>query len=58
MKEIHVGFYDIRLKKAFEKLKEGKYEDKELFKYINRAIKDLKKNPFCGVKIPKKLIPK
>jgi Txe/YoeB family toxin of Txe-Axe toxin-antitoxin module len=29
-----------------------------LHKFISRAIDDLKENPFCGIPIPKRLIPK
>ena len=39
-------------------LTEGKFEDKQLYDFIDRAIKDLKSNPTCGTKIPKKLWPK
>jgi len=29
-----------------------------LYKFIDRAIDDLKQNPTCGIKIPKKMWPK
>ena len=57
-KQINVAFISQKLKEQFEYLKEGKFEDKELYKFINRAIDDLKLNPLCGIKIPKKLWPK
>ena len=57
-KEIHVAFITQKLKEQFESLKEGKFEDKELYKFIDRATDDLKQNPTCGIKIPKKLWPK
>jgi len=57
-REIFVAFINEKLKSNFKKLVKGKFEDKQLFKFINRAIDDLKKNPFCGIKIPKKLWPK
>ena len=53
-----VGFINKNLKEVYEELKEGKFESKELFKFINRAMDDLKQNPSCGTKIPKKLWPK
>ncbi len=53
-----VYFADERLKEAYEKLKDSKVENKMLYKWISRAIDDLKLNAFCGVQIPKKLIPK
>lgn len=49
-----VQFADNKTKKAYEKL--NKHDD--LHKYISRAIKDLEENAFCGVQIPKKIIPK
>ena len=57
-KKISVAFVNKRLKHEFDILKEGKFEDKELYEFIDRAIDDLKENPICGTKIPKKLWPK
>jgi Txe/YoeB family toxin of Txe-Axe toxin-antitoxin module len=56
-KEIYVAFISKKLKKEFESLKDGKFEDKTLYKFIDRAIDDLKLNPLSGTKIPKKLWP-
>jgi Txe/YoeB family toxin of Txe-Axe toxin-antitoxin module len=58
MKQVYVTFGDKKVEKAFEELKEGKYESKQLFVFIERAISDLKKDPNCGIKLPKKLWPK
>jgi Txe/YoeB family toxin of Txe-Axe toxin-antitoxin module len=57
-KPIYVTFIDKKLESEFESLKEGKFEDKRLYKFMDRAIKDLKKDPSSGTKIPKKLWPK
>ena len=57
-KSISVAFISKKLKDEFESLKEGKFGDKQLYKFINRAIDDLKQNPVSGTKIPKKLWPK
>lgn len=54
-REILVAFADEKLRGIFEKLKET---DSELYKFISRAIDDLKENPFCGIHIPKRLMPK
>ena len=54
----YVAFGDKRLEKEFEILKEGKFQDKQLYHFIERAIKDLKQDPACGIKIPKRLWPK
>jgi Txe/YoeB family toxin of Txe-Axe toxin-antitoxin module len=56
MKEQKVAFIDIKLKETFESLAES--SEKNLAKFINRAIDDLKKDPYCGVHISRKLIPK
>ncbi len=53
-----VGFAKYELKNAFLELKEGKFEEKNLYEFIHRAINDLKINPFSGIKIPKRLWPK
>ena len=55
MKEKFVAFVGENTKKAFEKLKD---KDPQLHKFITRAIEDLKKDPFVGIAVPKKLIPK
>jgi Txe/YoeB family toxin of Txe-Axe toxin-antitoxin module len=57
MKSI-VYFGDEKLKDAYEKLKDSKVEDKMLYKWISRAIDDLEINAFCGIQIPKRIIPK
>ena len=57
-KEIFVAFISKELKKEFESLKDGKFEDKNLYTFIDRAMNDLKINPNCGIKIPRKLWPK
>ncbi|MBU3907504.1 MAG: hypothetical protein KKA64_04625 [Nanoarchaeota archaeon] len=53
-----VAFADENLKKAYFKLREGKFEDKQMFDFINRAIDDLKQNPLSGTRVPNHLIPK
>ena len=57
-KEVHVTFITEKLKKNFESLKEGRFENKQLYKFISRALDDIKENPSCSVKIPRKLWPK
>ncbi|MEM2131526.1 MAG: hypothetical protein QXR96_03310 [Candidatus Woesearchaeota archaeon] len=53
-----VYFADEKLKECFEKLKNSKFEDQELYKWISKAINDLEQNAFCGIQTQKKLIPK
>jgi Txe/YoeB family toxin of Txe-Axe toxin-antitoxin module len=55
--ESKIQFVDERIKKAFEKLSTGNHEEKEIRHFIERAFEDISKNPFCGIQIPKRLIP-
>jgi len=57
-KEIKVAFISEKIKAEFDSLKSGKFEDQQLYNFINRALDDLKKNPICGTKIPKSNWPK
>ena len=57
-KEIYVAFVSEKLKSSFNSLKEGKFEDKNLYTQIDSSINELKKNPNSGIKIPKHLWPK
>ena len=54
----HIRFVDDKLKKTFYKLEKGSACEKELFKFINQALNNIEENAFCGIQIPKKLIPK
>lgn len=53
-----VFFGDTAIQASFQQLKSGKTEDKQLHKWISRAIQDIKENAFCGTQIAKRLIPK
>jgi len=53
-----IGFAEPSIKKAFNDLEKGKHEDKELFRFLQRAIEDLKSNPFSGIRVPSRLWPK
>ena len=53
MKKVEVKFANEKVLKAYQKL-----DDEKLKKFINRALDDIKENPFCGIQVPKKLIPK
>jgi len=52
-RKIIVVFVDKELENKFENLKNGTGEEKQLYKFIRRAIEDLKQDPTCGIKIPK-----
>jgi Txe/YoeB family toxin of Txe-Axe toxin-antitoxin module len=53
-----VAFGDEAIQNAFEELKKGRFEEKKLASFIQRAIDDLKENPLIGIKVPSKLWPK
>ena len=57
-KEKFVTFIDKQTEDSFEKLRLGKFEDKRLYEFIERAILDLKKDSASGIKIEKRLWPK
>jgi len=57
-KPVYVSFCNKRIESSFEELMKGKFHDKQLYEFIDRAIRDLKKNPACGTKICKRLWPK
>lgn len=55
--ECKIQFANEKVQKAFEKLDSGNFEEKQLKILIKRAFEDICKNPFCGIQIPKRLIP-
>jgi hypothetical protein len=57
-KPVYVAFANKKIEHDFERLNEEKFEDKQLYIFIQRAIDDLKKDPMCGTKISKSLWPK
>ena len=52
-----VFFIDEKLKITYQRLSTSKADEQELYKWVSRAINDLKENAFCGIQIPKRLIP-
>jgi|TARA_B100001971_G_C18157485_1_gene519410 Txe/YoeB family toxin of Txe-Axe toxin-antitoxin module len=53
-----IKFADKKLKNSLDKLRYSKIENKKLYEWLNRALDDLEDNPYCGIQIPKRLIPK
>jgi len=49
-----IQFADDKIKNSFDKLEE---ENPRLFKFLTRAFEDIQENCFCGIQIPKRLIP-
>lgn len=50
-----IQFANEKIKESFDKLKR---EDNKMYNFILRAFKDIEENVFCGIQIPKRLIPK
>ncbi|MBI2576179.1 hypothetical protein HYV84_03125 [Candidatus Woesearchaeota archaeon] len=57
IKPIFVTFGEKKTEQDLELLKQGKFQDRQLYRFVDRAIDDMKKNPACGIKIPKRLWP-
>ena len=53
-----IRFVDIKLKESLQSLKFSKTEDRKLYEWISRALKDIEENAFCGKQIPKRLFPR
>ena len=53
-----VIFHSKELYDIYKKLETGNSEDQKLYKWITRAINDLKEDAFSGLAIPKDRIPK
>jgi len=51
-----IQFADDKVKEAFEELESC--NEKGLYEWLVKAFKDIEKNAFCGIQIPKRLIPK
>ena len=52
-----IRFFDDSIKEAFYKLEKGNNSEKELFRLINQAMDNIEQNAFCGIQLPKRLIP-
>jgi hypothetical protein len=50
----NIRFVNERLEKTFKKLEK---DDPQLHKFILRAFSDIENNAFCGIQVPKRLIP-
>jgi len=57
MMKCRIFFADEKLNRLYLSLKHSKTEEKKLYEWITRALKDIKENCFCGFQIPKRQIP-
>lgn len=53
-----IRFVDEITRNAFYKIEKGNDSEKKLFKTITIALNKIEENAFCGIQIPKRLIPK
>ena len=53
-----VRFFDETTEEAFYGLEKGDNSERELFRVMNQAMDNIEENAFCGIQIPKRLIPK
>jgi len=53
-----IRFADKNIQDALYKLEKGDNSEKQLYKFINQALNNIEEDAFCGIQIPKKLIPK
>jgi len=53
-----IRFANPKIREAFYNLEKGDEQEKELFNILNPAMANIERNAFCGIQIPKKLIPK
>jgi hypothetical protein len=53
-----VYFADEQVQQTFLMLQSGRAEEKEIFNQLNTAFDMIAMNPFCGIQVPKRLIPK
>jgi Txe/YoeB family toxin of Txe-Axe toxin-antitoxin module len=51
-------FADDQVRDAFFMLQSGRVEEKEIFNQLNSAFDTISLDPFCGIQVPKRLIPK
>ncbi len=56
MTNYKVFFISEKTKREYEDLKNGNDSDRQLYKYLTRAINDLSVNPFIGVRFQKNII--
>lgn len=50
-------FADEKIKEAYYQLEQGDDQERELFKLIKQALINIEENAFCGIQLPKRLIP-
>jgi hypothetical protein len=51
-------FADDQVRDAFFMLQSGRAEEREIFNQLNSAFDMISLDPFCGIQVPKRLIPK
>jgi Txe/YoeB family toxin of Txe-Axe toxin-antitoxin module len=57
-KHSKIIFSDEKTREEYLRLGKGRYEERQLKDWLDKAFSELENNAFCGIQIPKKLIPK
>lgn len=53
-----IRFADKNIQEALYRLEKGDNSERELYKFINQALDNIEENAFCGIQVPKRIIPK
>jgi hypothetical protein len=53
-----IRFFDKTTQEAYYRLEKGDNSEKELFLIMNQAMDNIEQNAFCGIQMPKRLIPR
>ena len=53
-----VTFAEEKVEETYYKLEKGDESERELYKLIKQALQNIEENAFCGIQVPKRLIPK
>ena len=51
-------FADDQVRQTFLQLRSGRAEEKEIYDQLNGVFDIIATDPFCGIQVPKRLIPK
>ena len=55
MREVFLEYAEDKIKKSIERLEK---EDQDFYRHIKNAFLNIKEDVSCGIKVPKKIIPK
>lgn len=56
-KTVRVVFVDEKVERSFLRLRNGTFEERRIFEWIQFGLDDLSKDPGCGIHIPRSVWP-